>query len=140
MNVVKHIETLKVIAEDLEPVSNARLAAMVIHKGKIVSIGVNQHKSHPFAAEYSKNPEAIFLHAETDAIYKAKKKLTSSELRKATLIVVRVKTSGKDTVFGLSKPCEGCTKCIQDHEIGTVIYTENSNKNEMKYVTSVNMS
>lgn len=138
MNIKRHIDLLKVIAEDVAPVSNAKLAAAVIYRGKIVAVGTNQAKSHPFAAEYSKHPEAIYLHAETDVIYKAKKKLTENELKKSTLIIVRVKNVKGDMVFGLSKPCEGCAKCISDHEIGTVIYTENSNKNEIKYTTMLN--
>jgi deoxycytidylate deaminase len=138
MNVRRHIELLKIIAEDVAPVSNAKLAAAVIYRGKIVSIGTNQAKSHPFAAEYSKHPEAIYLHAETDAIYKAKKKLTETELKKSTLIIVRVKSTvaGK-TEFGISKPCAGCSKCIADHQISTVIYTENSKAAELKYVTII---
>lgn len=138
MNIRRHIELLKIIAEDVAPVSNAKLAAAVIFKGKIVAVGTNQAKSHPFAAEYAKNPDAIYLHAETDVIYKAKKKLTPTELKKSTLIVVRVKsTASKKLEFGLSKPCPGCEKCIRDHGIGTVIYTENSKESELKYVTVI---
>lgn len=138
MDVLRHIETLKTIAEDVEPVSRARLAAMILYKGKMVSIGFNQSKSHPFAAKYGKHPEAIYLHAEQDAINKAKRKLTEAELRKATLIVVRVKSehNGK-TTFGIAKPCPGCAQCITDHKIRTVIYTETTEGGNLKYITEV---
>ena len=139
MNVLRHIETLKVVAEDVDPVSNARLAAMILYKGKLVSVGFNQLKSHPFAAKYSKHPEAIYLHAEVDAINKAKKKLTEAELKKSTLIVVRVKKDLKGVVsYGIAKPCPGCAGCIGDHGIKTVIYTENSEPNKIRYVTEIN--
>lgn len=137
-SVIRHINTLKTVATDLEPVSRARLAAAVIFKGKIVSIGFNQYKTHPFAAKYGRNPDAIYLHAEHDAINKAKRRLTENELKKSTLIVVRVKNEndGKIT-FGIAKPCAGCAQCISDHKINTVIYTETTRGGELKYTTEV---
>jgi deoxycytidylate deaminase len=139
MNAERYIRLLRTIAEDVAPVGKARLAAAVLYKSKIIAIGVNQYKTHPFAVEYSKHPEAMFLHAETDAIFKARKKLTDVELKKSTLIVVRVKSSNQhnETVFGLAKPCTGCTQCITDHGIRTVIYTENSERKQLRYVTEV---
>lgn len=134
MDVKKYLDILKTIAEDVEPVSRAQHAAMVIYRKKVVSIGVNQMKTHPFAAKYSKNPEAIFLHAEASAILSAKRKLSESELKKATLIVCRVKHDTKgNPLFGMSKPCEGCARCIEEHGIKTVIYSEDSPKGKMKY-------
>lgn len=133
--IIRHIKTLRVFAEDIEPVSKQRLAAAVLYKGKIISIGFNQMKTHPFAVEYAKNDEAIYLHAETDAIYKAKKKLTEQELRKATLIIVRAKNDiNSNKHFGLAKPCPGCARCIEDHKIKTVIYTDESEMNKMKFI------
>lgn len=138
MKYLRHINLLKLIAEDVEPVSKARLAAMILYKGKAVSIGFNQLKSHPFAAKYSKNPDAIYLHAEVDAINKAKRKLSETELRKSTLIVVRVKTDTDDnTTFGIAKPCSGCAKCISDHNIKTLVYTETTEFGKLKYVTEI---
>ena len=135
-NVAKYIETLRVIAEDLTPVSKAKIAAMIVYRGRIISIGVCQWKSHPFAAKYSKHPEAIWLHAEADAIFKAKRKLSVAEFKKSVLIIVRTKqdTDGS-TTFGISKPCSGCEKCILEHDIKTVIYTETSEKCILKYTT-----
>jgi deoxycytidylate deaminase len=135
---IKTVNLLRTIAEDIEPVSNARLAAAIVHKNKIVSVGFNQYKTHPFAVEYAKNSEANTLHAETDAILKAKRKLTEKELRKSTLIVVRMKKDHVHrSIFGIAKPCCGCSKCIVDHGIGTVIYTLNSKDAELRYVTEV---
>lgn len=136
MDIIRHINLLKVVAEDVVAVSNARLAAAVFYKGKVVSIGVNQHKTHPFAAKYCRHPEAIFLHAEVDAINKAKKKLTEQELKKATLVIVRVKQDvNKKTEFGIAKPCNGCEKCIEAHGIKNVIYTDNSDNGKIKFTT-----
>jgi len=135
-NLKRYISILKTVAEDMAPVSNARLAAMVVYKNKIISVGVNQKKTHPFAAKYSKNPDAIYLHAETSAILAAKKKLTEIELSKSTLIVCRVKYDKQfNTLFGLAKPCSGCEKCIDDHGIKTIIYTNDCEHGKLKYTT-----
>lgn len=132
----RHIDILKCVAETMEPVSNARIAAMVVYKKRIISIGVNQKKTHPFAAKYSKNPDAIYLHAEASAILTAKKKLTDTELAKSILIVCRVKYDKQfNTLFGMAKPCSGCEKCIYDHDIQTITYTEDSELGTLKYTT-----
>lgn len=132
----RHLNILKSIAEDVEPVSNARLAAMVVYKGKPMSFGVNIKKTHPFAAKYSKNPDAIYLHAEASAILAAKKRLTDVEMRKSTLIVCRIKYEPDGTpLFAIARPCSGCAKCIEEHGIKTLIYTEDSSRGKMKYTT-----
>ena len=139
MNVIKHLELLKVIAEDVEPCGNARLAAMVVYKNKVMSIGANRSKTHPFAAKYSKHPEAIYLHAEAAAILAAKRKLTDQQLAKSTLIVCRVKTGHRNKqVYGLAKPCAGCRQCIEDHGIMKTIYTLDCEPQKVKYVTEFN--
>lgn len=138
MNVERNISILKLIAEDVVPVSNAKLAAMIFYRGKMVSIGTNQYKTHPFAKKYGKNDCCDTLHAEVDAINKAKKKLTEAELKKATLLIVRVKKEDrKNYNFGLAKPCPGCSKCIEDHKIRTVVYTDESSYSSMKFVTEI---
>lgn len=141
MDILKIINYLGTIAEDMVPVSNARMAAAVYYKNKLISVGTNQYKTHPFALEYAKNPEARFLHAEADVILKARKRLSERELSKSSLFVVRIKNNQKgDVLFGLAKPCSGCLSCIQDHRIKRVIYTTNSNVNCMSYVTEERMS
>lgn len=136
----KRFDYLKPIAEDVAPVRNAKLSAMLVYKGKIVSVGINQYKSHPFAAKYSKNKDAIFLHAEADCILKASRKLSEHELKKSILYVCRVKhdapKKGK-IVFGKAKPCCGCEECIRAHGIKTVIYTEESEFGKLCFTTEL---
>ena len=96
-----------------------KLAAGVVHKGNLVATGVNSYKSSPFAARFSKNPDAIFLHAETDAIKNALKVLTLKELSRSSLYVVRVK---KDGSYGNSCPCIGCARAIAEFGIRSVTY------------------
>jgi tRNA(Arg) A34 adenosine deaminase TadA len=90
------LQRLKEVAEDSEPVSKVRLAAAILYKNKIVSIGRNQYKTHPIMLRFCKNPEAIYLHAEVDAINRAKKILTLTlwlSLVKAVKIVSITTTS-----------------------------------------------
>lgn len=124
----KYLNILSKLAADIaNPVSgNARLAACVVYRNDIVSFGINEMKSHPFQAKYGKNSNSVFLHAETSAIKNALKYLAQSELSKATLYICRVKfhdPSKNKMIFGLSKPCPGCFRCINTFNIRSVIYT-----------------
>lgn len=125
MMIEKHIDTLTTISEGLQGVRRARIAAGVVYKGRLIAIGVNSMKTHPFQAKYAKNEHAIYLHAEVAAIMAAKRKLTDVELSKSTLYVIRTKESfvNGDIVYGMAKPCCGCEACIADHGIRKVVYS-----------------
>ena len=130
MDHLKVMDSLAKIAEDLDKNMNrsgARLASAISYKNQIVSYGVNQNKSHPFHVKFSTNDEAIFLHAETDAIKNALKRITEGELSKATLYICRVKYDsngpGKKITWGASSPCVGCQRAIASFGIENVIYS-----------------
>lgn len=124
----RYINMLSKLAADVvtPAVNNARLAACVVYKNDVVSFGVNEMKSHPFQARYGKNKDSVYLHAETSAIKNALKYITQDELENSTLYICRVKyhdfTKTK-MIFGLSKPCPGCFRCINTFNIKRVIYT-----------------
>lgn len=123
---VSIMDMLKTMAEDNQNEFRARLAACITYKGKIVSMGLNRPKSHPFQLLYGKNKDSLFLHAEIDAIYKATKRLDSHELSKSTLYVARVKRVSsvhKGFINGLARPCVGCARCIANFGIKKVVYT-----------------
>lgn len=121
----------KVAADIINPVGgNARLSACIVYKGDIVSFGINEMKSHPFQARYGKNADSVFLHAETSAIKNALKYISQEELEKSTLYICRVKFTDytkKKLIFGLSKPCPGCFRCINTFNIKQVIYSLDEN-------------
>lgn len=119
------ISLLRTIAIDVSPVANAKIAAAIVYRGDIVSIGVCSYKSHPIMLLWGKNSKSIYLHAEVDAINKAMRKRIP--LAKSTLYVVRVKrpsSSSDQWIDGLAKPCAGCMKAIDTVGIRNVIYTE----------------
>lgn len=124
----RHLKTLKIlkdVADDVDPVGNACHASAIVYKNDIISLGTNLRKSHPIQAQYGKNEEAIFLHAELNAIMKANKLVDDSLFSKCTLYVVRTKA---DKSFGDSKPCEGCAGAISRFGFKNVIWSNDNSK------------
>ena len=128
-NIERHTETLRTIAQGIDPVRNSRISAGIVFKGKLVSVGFCKFKSHPLQAKFGKTDESIFLHAEVDAIINAlRNNFDVDNFRKSVLIVVRQKRpnwKSKKWIDGLAKPCCGCQKAIMHYDIGDVIWTEN---------------
>jgi len=119
------INNLFRLAQDIEPVKSSRLAACLILKNSVLGYGFSQMKSHPFQAEFAKNPEAIFLHAETDAIKNALKRVSQDDVSKATLYIARAKIDHRTRkwIYGMAKPCIGCARAIATFDISNVVYT-----------------
>lgn len=126
---IKHskiLDLLSKVAVTVEPVASARIAAAIVYKNDIISFGVNQRKSHPFQAQFCRNHQSIFLHAETDAIKNALKFIDQETLSRSTLYICRMKYVGTDRrkfVYGLSKPCDGCMRAIANFDIKNVVYS-----------------
>lgn len=124
------IRILDKIAESVEPVASARLAAAVVYRNDIVAIGTNKKKSHPFQKRFSKHAMAIYLHAELDAIKNALRHLSLDELARSHLYISRARFADSETnpikdnlMHGLAKPCEGCMRAIATFNIKHVCYT-----------------
>lgn len=105
------------------PVFRARMAAAVVDKrGRIVSIGLNLKKTNPLAKRY--NPLSGYLHAEMDAILRARRE-GFTDWTRASLYVARAKQEAKGGIYhiGNAMPCPGCAGLIRDFKIGKVIHT-----------------
>jgi deoxycytidylate deaminase len=78
-------------------------------KGRVISIGKNSYvKTHPLQAKLGAKtgrPEAIYLHAEVDALVKLK------DWNKAHRIVVT--RIGRNGDLLLAKPCPACQHAIK---------------------------
>lgn len=119
------LHTLAKIAEANDD-SNIRFAAAVVYRDKIISVGFNHKKSHPFQAKFAKNPHAVFLHAEVHAIKNALREMPVTDLTKCDLYITRVKkprSFADKFIWGLSKPCPGCERAIVEFGIKRTIYT-----------------
>jgi deoxycytidylate deaminase len=122
---------LKEVALSNPKVSGARVSAAIVQKSKIISIGVNSTKSSPFQAKYAALRDlSIFLHAEIAAIKNATRYLEVEEFSKTSLYICRVKTDvlTNNLIFGMSKPCSGCTRAILEFNIKNVCYTTDDGK------------
>jgi deoxycytidylate deaminase len=104
-----------------------KLSAALVIKRDIISIGNNMMRSHPVQKQYGKNNQAIYLHAEINAICNALNHINKDALKKATLYVYRVKKNAKVSntawVDGLACPCEGCTAAIHAFGINRVVHS-----------------
>ena len=121
------LQTLATLARDLHPVANCRIMAAIYYKNKLISYGCNQMKSHPFQAQFSKNEEAIYWHAETNAVYNALRVCDENDLKRMTLYVARTRHpedgSRNQWIWGNSRPCEGCMSCLDKYKIKQIVYT-----------------
>jgi hypothetical protein len=129
MNDKDVMKIISKVAEAVPPFAQARVAAALVYKNEIISIGTNKNKTHPFQKKYAVNDDAIYLHAETDAIYNGLRKHSTDIISKSKLYISRMKYpdgSKKFFVPGLSKPCEGCARAIATFNIKHVCYTIDS--------------
>lgn len=103
-----------------------KLAACLVLRNEIISVGYNSDKSHPMQKRFGKNAESIFKHAEIDCIVNALKHTNAEELQRATLYVFRVKKKNKgdiNWVDGIAEPCCGCSKAIEHFGIKRTIFS-----------------
>lgn len=120
------IDMLVKLAGSAPKVGRASIAACVMERGHVVSWGFNQKKSHPFQARFGRNDDAIYLHAETDAIKNAIKALGTEDLSRCTLFVGRSKRVSpftRKTVYGMAKPCYGCAKAVATFNIKRAVWS-----------------
>jgi deoxycytidylate deaminase len=87
-------------------------------KGRLISTGVNSYnKTHPLQAHFAalaNLDKKIYLHAEIDALLKAKGKVVHS------IKVMRFNNKGKEM---LAAPCPICQLAIKSFGVKSVTYT-----------------
>lgn len=124
----RFIDLLTKVAESVPPVRTARIAAGLVYKNELISVGTNQYKSHPFQSKYGKNSCAIYLHAEVDCIKNALRTNSMDDISRSTMYIVRRKFKDqyrKHFENGLACPCDGCRRAIAAFDISNVVFTSN---------------
>jgi tRNA(Arg) A34 adenosine deaminase TadA len=117
------------------------MAAMVTRKRTVLGVGLPESKTHPLAEKFSKNPKAIYLHAEINAIVNALRIVNVEELYDCEMYVARVKYDkggiSSTLIPGLAAPCEGCMRALLQFKIRKVHFTCDSNPdmNNPNFVT-----
>jgi tRNA(Arg) A34 adenosine deaminase TadA len=101
-------------------VRSSRHAAAIVYKGQVLGHGLNSLKTHPIMRKYGRNADAIYLHAELDAIVRTINTYGSDILSKSTLYVGRINKKGE---LAYSEPCSGCKKAIKAFDIKKVYHS-----------------
>lgn len=117
-----------------------KLAAAVVYKKYVIATGVNSYKTHPIMNGEGYRKGQVFLHAEMDAIRNALKLIDIEQLAQCDLYVVRVKrphNKSNEWIYGLAKPCPGCTKAIANFGIKNIFYSENEDDLELQNYASL---
>lgn len=111
---LKSLKALKGLLLQYDSGHQSRHAAGVVRKGKLISVGFNQRKSHTLAVRYSGSHLKNCIHAELDAIKRAR------ETQGLDMVVLRLNRQGQEM---MSKPCPACMRMIGDSGISRVLYT-----------------
>lgn len=88
-------------------------------RGRIISIGNNSYViTHPLQAKYARKvgcPDAVYIHAEIDAIVRARGRKIHR------IFVSRMDAHGN---YVMAKPCKACQLALKDFGIKLVAWTE----------------
>lgn len=91
--------------------------AFLIRKSKIVHIGWNKYKTHPYNLSHPYHDGTTYRHAELDVCFKSGKE----DLYGYSLVVVRIDRNGR---VCNSLPCKGCQSVIKQFGIETVYHSD----------------
>jgi tRNA(Arg) A34 adenosine deaminase TadA len=115
-----HLDTAIQIAKANPVVGLPKMAAVIARRKKIISVGLNTHKTDPLQLRYSRHPLSVCKHAEISAIKNAIKADRNVDLRGTTIFIARVM---KDGTTAIAKPCEGCQKALTAYGINRAYWT-----------------
>lgn len=113
---------------NLSEFSRAKIGCVAVHKNKIISIGINSHKTHPVQKKYNKlrdihcnggcNAFLHSLHAEIDCLLSVDE--NSIDMSKVEIYLYRITKTGR---MATSKPCPACKQFLKDKGIKKIHYT-----------------
>ena len=92
----------------------------IIENKRIVSIGINNIKTHPLSLKYAYRDDQRSIHSELSAILK----LGYEDCSDLTFVNVRLT---KDLTVANSKPCQGCIDMLKQVGFKKLFYTANEN-------------
>jgi len=111
------------IAQEAPKVSDQKIAAIIVCKNSVMSVGLNQMKTHPMVA-YDKHDEwCDYLHAESSAIINALRQIGARKLLKCEMYVCRAKIFNGNYTWGCSKPCINCQKFMEHYPLKRVYFS-----------------
>jgi deoxycytidylate deaminase len=113
---------------------NVHVGAVVLYKNKPIGVGWNTSRTHPYQLKYNKYRELAknrdyicdehepCLHAELMALQHATRSF-KGDLSKCSIFVYSEK---KDGSTRLTKPCNACSKRLEELGIRNIYYTTNN--------------
>ena len=113
-----------------------KIGAVLMYKNKVVSVGYNTTKSNPIqkaynvyrnanGREYDVERQNNGLHAEIMALQHAKRSF-KGDLSKCSIFVYSEKKDGCKRLTRLTKPCNACSKRLEELGIRNIYYTTNN--------------
>jgi deoxycytidylate deaminase len=88
--------------------------SVIVKGGRVIATGVNKDRSHPRIVSSEHIKDHCSVHAEVDAIKKAR------DVSGATIYVARVNKRGAARD---SRPCNRCYEVIKNNGIKKIVYT-----------------
>jgi deoxycytidylate deaminase len=88
--------------------------SVIVKGGRVISTGINKDRSHPRIVSSEHIKDHCSVHAEIDAIKKAR------DVTGATIYVARVNKRGEARD---SRPCKRCFEVIKNNGIKKIVYT-----------------
>lgn len=123
MNLTKFMEKAKDISK-LSTYPKQNLGCVMVYKNRVIGVGWNCDKEHPLQKHYNKlrgfNVDECrnTVHAEISAILNTRD--MDIDWSKVSMFIYR---ETKDGNMALAKPCEACSKAIEDLGIQDVYYS-----------------
>ena len=105
------------LAYDYDPSLEFWLCAVLVKGGSVLSIGYNQRETHALIDAYRASEFCNTMHAEVDAVLKARKKI---RLEGCKIYVIRLR---RDKTLGMARPCAMCRACMSAYGIKKMFYT-----------------
>ena len=109
-----------------------RHGCVIVYKDKIIT-GYNT------SLNLRNEIEGSSVHAEMNALKKARKILTKSELKNSKLYIIRIGTDSMSNPLKYSKPCPYCEKSIKDAGISKVFYSTNFERDKLETPLNLNL-
>lgn len=133
----KILKVIRGMAAISKPIARSRITSALRYKSSVIGFGRNQYKTSTFQNKWKRKEDAIFWHAETNAIYNGIRELGDKDIRelKLTLYVCRVrfKPNNSNGFLGSSIPCVGCQECIRYYGINRVVFSLDSEYGNDQY-------
>lgn len=112
----------------LSEFTRAKIGCVAVHNNKIISIGINSHKTHPIQKKYNQFRDIHYnggcnaflhsLHAELDCLLSVDE--NTINMNKVEIYLYRITKTGR---MATSRPCPGCRQFLKDKGIKKIHYT-----------------